>query len=731
MTTGLESLGYTSHYLDGWLEAEGEPPAVREAMGRHRLYTRAPVFVEPGELVTGSLFRATGNEPVANQVSAHHLHRPVIDAILASPAVSETDKAGLREKLERIAPTVVANAFPASYTDEERAASEAGTALCAHFNGHQVLDYPRLLGCGLGGLRDDVRTARARAGGDPDGFYRALEITLDGMSAYIRRHGEMAASLLRAGAAGASGRDPAALAAIRDTCLTVSSEAPRTFPQAVQLTWFGMMFGDYDSFGRLDQYLAPFFTGEEEARPWLAALWRKVEEHGAIINMTVGGCRPDGSDGVNVLTCLALRTTRELGNKSPNLCLRITADAPEELWREVHQSLGTGQSLPALYNDDLVVPLLERQGIATEDARDYCLAGCSQVVIPGRSHFTCDIGVFNSLKCLELALHDGLDPRTGRQAGPRTGKARDLATLDAVLDAWKAQVRHAVRIGTALADRDNAFRKDYVSCVRSLLTADCLQRGRGIFRGGARYNAVQHEIVGLTNTADSLAGIQAMVFESRALDLEALVGILDRDFADREDVRRALLERAPKFGNDDDRVDRLRVEVSRFFYDEVRARPATLGGFHWPGEVIFSYHADLAPFVGASADGRPAFTPLADSAGPAQGTDRHGPTAVLASMLKLPLDRCLTCCSLNLKFTPLLWNGNPDAIVHLLRGYFARGGYQLQVNVVDRRVLEEARRNPQAHRGLVVRVGGFSAWFTRLEPVLQEEIIRRTGHDAV
>jgi pyruvate-formate lyase len=721
-------MGYTTHYLDGWLEAEGEPSAVREAMGRHRLYTRGPVFVEPGELVTGSLFRATGNEPVANQISAHHLHRHVIEAVLASTAVSDAEKAGLREKLERIAPTVVANAFPSGYTDAERAATEAGTAICNHFNGHTVLDYPRLLARGLGGLGDDVRAARARAGSDPDGFYRSLEITLDGMAAYIRRHGEMAAHLLRAGA---PGHDPAALAAIRDTCLAISSLAPRTFPEAVQLCWFGMLFGDYDSFGRLDQYLAPFFAGEDEARPWLAALWRKVEEHGAIINMTVGGCRPDGSDGVNALTYLALRITRELGNKSPNLCLRIRAGSPEELWQEVHRSLGSGQSLPALYNDDLVIPLLEREGIASADARDYCLAGCSQVVIPGRSHFTCDIGVFNALKCLELALHDGLDPRTGRRAGPRTGPARDLGTFDAVFDAWKAQVRHAVSVGTGIADQDNRYRADFCSCVRSLLTADCLERGRGIFRGGARYNAVQHEIVGLTNTANALEGIRRMVFEDGTLGLEELVAILDRDFAEREDVRRVLFERVPKFGNDDDGVDGLRAGVSRFFYDEVRSRPAALGGFHWPGEVIFSYHADLAPYVGASADGRRAFSPLADSAGPTQGTDRRGPTAVLASMLKLPLDRCLTCCSLNLKFTPLLWNGDREKILHLLRGYFARGGFQLQVNVVDRRVLEEARRNPEAHRGLVVRVGGFSAYFTRLEPVLQEEIIHRTGHDAV
>ena len=345
----------------------------------------------------------------------------------------------------------------------------------------------------------------------------------------------------------------------------------------MQLAWFGMMFGDYDSFGRLDQYLGPFLAGEGEACAWLASLWRKVEEHGAIINMTIGGCRPDGADGVNALTFLALRTTRELGAKSPNLCLRIGPAASDGLWREVHRSLGSGQSLPALYNDDLVIPMLERRGIPAADARDYCLAGCSQVVIPGRSSFACDIGVFNALKCLELALHDGRDPRSGRQAGPRTGAAGGLAAFEAVLDAWKAQVRHAVRAGTAIADRDTLFRKDFCSCVRSLLTADCLERGRGIFRGGARYNAVQHEIVGLTNTANALAGIRQVVFDDRALGLEELVGILDRDWAGREDVRQTLLERAPKFGNDDDRVDGLRAEISRFFYDEVSSHPAAFG----------------------------------------------------------------------------------------------------------------------------------------------------------
>ena len=215
------------------------------------------------------------------------------------------------------------------------------------------------------------------------------------------------------------------------------------------------------------------------------------------------------------------------------------------------------------------------------------------------------------------------------------------------------------------------------------------------------------------------------------IGLEQLVTVLDADFEDHEGLRLRLLNGAPKFGNDDPSVDALRAQITSEFYQEVRSHHAEPGGFHWPGEVIFSYHVDLAPVVGASADGRRAGAPLADSAGAAQGTDLHGPTALLHSMLALPQDRCLTCCSLNVRFTPSLWTRGREEIIALFRSYFQRGGYQVQINVVDARTLQAARRDPASYRSLVVRVGGFSAYFTQLEPKLQEEIIRRTAHGSI
>jgi formate C-acetyltransferase len=732
--------GYHWHYLDGYLDAEGEPPAVREALARLRLLSRGPVFAAPGELVVGALHKSTGNEPLANRTSAHYVQRRVLDAIGAAGAAGAMRKSSLEAGIARLSDTVVDLAFPAGYSEEERLASESGTAMCCHFNGHMALDYGRLLGRGIRGLREDVRRHARRVGAgqesrDRQDFYRAMEITLDAIAVFIRRHGEEADRRARSPL---SGDSPQRLSLVRDICMRIAEEPPSGYLEALQLLWFGMMLGDYDSFGRFDQYLLPFYsesveTGAtgREIQEAMTGLWAKIEEHGAIMSMTIGGVRPDGGSGINPLTLLALRTTRELGRKSPNLCLRISSDSPAALWEEAHRSLTTGQSLPALYNEALIIPLLEKAGVAAEDARDFCLAGCSQVVIPGKSSFGCDMGAYNALKCLELALHDGWDPRTRKRAGPPTGRARDLFTFQAVREAWSSQVRHAVRMGASICNKDSLFRRNFCSTIRSLLTADCLERGAGIFRGGARYYAIQSEIVGLTNTANALAGIRKVVFEDRDMGLEQLVAALDSDFQGHEQLRLKLGNTVQKFGNDDPAVDGLRASISSEFYAELSSYAAEPGGIHWPGEVIFSYHVDLASQVGASADGRRAGTPLSDSAGPAQGTDLRGPTALLNSMLALPQERCMTCCSLNLKFTPSLWTGAREEVLSLFRSYFARGGFQLQVNVVDARTLEEARRNPAAFRSLVVRVGGFSAYFTQLEPRLQEEIIQRTAHGAL
>ena len=724
---------YHWFYLDGFINALNEPPAIREAMARHNLYTNAPVYINPGELIVGNLDWALYNEPVINRISAHYVQQSVIDNIMDEPSIDSNEKKLLKHKLKIFAPYVLYNKISNVLSEEEQLVKECGIASSCHFNGHMILDYSYILEKGLKGvLQDLIKFLNAELTDEQKQFYDALKITISGMMEYIKRHGDLAEELI---SNNNPNYDRDMLITIRDNCYTIAEETPQNFLQALQLLWFMMNFADYDSFGRFDQYMYPFYKKsaeegmtDDEALVYLKHLWNKIEQCGYILNMTIGGILPNGNDGVNELTYLALKITRQLRFKSPNLCLRIRSDSPYELWQEVYENLSTGQSLPALYNESLIIKIFENSGIKSEDARDFALAGCSQVFIPGKSSFACDMGEYNVLKCLELALHNGFDERLGKQVGPYTGTPDDLDTYEKFLDAYRKQIKYAIEMGVSINNKDYLVRNDDCSCVRSMFTRDCLAKGKGIFQGGARYYGVQNEVIGLTNTANSLMAIKKVVYEEKGLTLKELVDILDKNYEGNEDLRLMLLNRIPKFGNDIDEVDKIRADITEEFFKELNKHHAEPSGYHMPGEVIFTYHISHGKEAIASPDGRFAYEPLADSAGPSQGTDLNGPTAVINSMLKLPLELYKTCCCLNMKFSPSLWRSGKEKIISLFRSYFERGGYQLQINVVDKETLIEAKKNPEKFKSLVVRVGGYSAYFVTLPSELQDEIITRTEH---
>jgi formate C-acetyltransferase len=457
--------------------------------------------------------------------------------------------------------------------------------------------------------------------------------------------------------------------------------------------------------------------------------WIKIEECGAILNMTIGGRLADGSCAINPLTYLAMRATREMGFRSPNLSLRIRAGDPDELWQAAHQTLSTGQGLPALYNEDLIASMLAELGYPEREALDYSLAGCSQVILPGRSNFACDVGCYNLLKALELALHDGYDPILGQQVGPHTGALETLDSYDRLEQAYHRQMRSMTRLGVAINDKDMFLRQKEGACVRSLLTMDCLEQGRGIFHGGARFYNIQNEACGITNTANALVALKTLVFEEGVISLDRLVAILDHDWEGQEALRLRFKNKPAKFGNNQAEVDAIRARIAADWYHEIQQYPAVLGGFHWPGEVVFVYHEQHGAYTAASADGRKAREPLANSAGATSGTDLSGPTALMNSMWKIPQDQCRTCCVLNLRFSKKVWKEAWQAMQDLMQTYFSQGGYQMQVNLVSRDELLAARQNPEQYASLIVRVGGFSDYYVRLSASLQEEILARTEHE--
>lgn len=712
-------------YLEGFAAALDEPFEIREAKARLNFYQQVPIEILPGEYIVGQI---DWDEPLVSYVSNTHIKEAVLETIMQS-RLPEVEKQRIQAMIAAVRPFCF-DPWP-HLTEAERLAQQSHLAPSTFFNGHIVPDYGYLLRRGFGGVLEDIAGYQNRPLAPIErNFYAAMEITVRGMAAFVGRYADLAESLL---AEARPDHDPNALRHIQITCRNVAWQPARSLPEALQLIWFVMCFVDYDSFGRFDQYALPGYEnsraagmGDEETLLWLKYLWIKIEESGSILNMTIGGRRADGSSAVNPLTELALHATREMHFRSPNLALRIRAEDSLELWQSVYTSLATGQGLPALYNDDLIVKMLVSLGYPEHESLDFSLAGCSQVILPGRSNFACDVGCYNLAKALELALHDGFDPLLGQQVGPHTGPAAGLNTFEQLKAAYDRQMRFMTRIGVSINDKDTFLRQREGACVRSLLTMDCLERGRGIFHGGARFYNIQNEACGITNAANSLYALQKLVYEKPVLPLERLVSIMDGNWEGHEALRLRFRNKVDKFGNDCQSVDSLRASLAGDWYREIQQYPAVLGGFHWPGEVVFTYHLWHGEHTAASADGRKCGEPLASSAGAASGTDQSGPTALMNSMLAIPQEECRTCCVLNLRFSKKVWAGEPGAVIDLLRVYLSQGGFQMQINLVCREDLLAARAHPEQYGDLIVRVGGFSDYYVRLAEKLQVEILART-----
>ncbi|MCL2741405.1 MAG: hypothetical protein FWE70_04760 [Oscillospiraceae bacterium] len=727
---------HTHHYLDGFFAVETDYPGLREGHGRRRLYSEAQVFVEPGDLIVGRLDRALERELVTAFTCLRHIHEiheGRIAAFMADEGISAAEKADVKSRIEAIKEYSPAKGMYDAMTPEQRAMERSGAALAQWYNGHIAMDFGHALRTGLGPMASSLR-ARMAGHGRP-GFHEALALTAEGMGAHIRRHADLARSLI----GGGGGHDDADLAAIAEACESVAEGPARSFREAVQLQWFLMTFTEYDSFGRYDQYMLPFYerdlaTGaitRGQAKDFLKDMMRRVEGNGGILNMTIGGLTPDGGDAVSDLTYLIMEATRELRMKGPNLCLRIRADSDPRLWEEAMESLSTGQSLPALYNDDVYVPMMGRAGFGEADSNGYTLIGCSQAAVPYTSNLNCAVGLFTPAKMLELALHDGYDTRTEAQVGPHTGDAAGFTDFGQVMEAYGAQMRHCVAMGVSMANMDMRARRRVLSSSRTLLMPECVERGLGFHEGGCSSYGAHSQIVGLTNVADSLAAIKEVVFDQGHCAMGELIEALDADFMGHEGLRARLMA-APKFGNDIAYVDGLRARVTSDIYAEITSYPAELGGRFWAGEVIFIFHFGQGACVGALPDGRRAYGPLADSAGAGQGRDMGGVTALLKSCARLPFGEAFyTSVNLNVKFGRVLWDGQRDKVKVLLMEYFAMGGGQLQVNVADAAELREAMERPEEHKSLTVRVGGFSAYFTQLPREQQLEIASRTTHESL
>ncbi|MFW9827171.1 MAG: glycyl radical protein [Candidatus Thorarchaeota archaeon] len=547
---------------------------------------------------------------------------------------------------------------------------------------------------------------------------------------------------------------------ISKICHNISGNPPSNFREALQLIYFthlicGLEDGGFAiSVGRLDQYLYPYFIKdlknneitEEEVKFLLecffiklSTLWNYVISKGVVAvegppiaeNLVIGGLDRQGIDAVNELSYIILDAYTNIKTVQPTFCIRIHKNTSDNFVKKVAHSIKKGVSID-LFNDDLMIPALTNKGFTFEDARDYAPIGCVEPQHPCKSFGSTNANQFNVVKCLELTLNNGIDSITRKEYGLKSDKK--ITSYEDLWIAFKNQMKYFIDYMTnTMYYLDKAIAELIPQPFLSTTIDNCIEQGLDVTEGGAVYNFTGTQLIGLATVADSLAVIKKVVFEDKVLPFEELVQMLAKSFRGvyqgkkGTEWREFFVNRIPKFGNDNDYVDEIAAKVAKFYCDEVSNHSNYRGGKFNPGIYSTTFHLALGVFTGASADGRRKTEPLSNGIGPTSGMDKNGPTAILNSVKKLNNELMTNGNSLILAFHPNTLK--LEVLIPLIRTFFGpRGGYQIQFNVVGKETLCEAQNNPDDYRGLVVRVAGYSVYFTELSKNAQDEIIARTEY---
>jgi trans-4-hydroxy-L-proline dehydratase len=629
--------------------------------------------------------------------------------------------------------------------------------------GHTVLD-DKIYRKGMIDFKRDIAETIAALNflADPQAYskleqLKAMDIACDAAILFASRHAQRAAEMA------ASESDPARkaeLAKIADVCSHVPAHAPRDFHEALQYYWFCHLaviteLNGWDSFnpGHLDQHLLPFYRRGladgtltyEKARELLETFFIKFNNHPAppkvgvtaaesgtftdFANINIGGLLTDGADGSNEVSHLLLDIIDEMHLLQPSSNLQLSQKTPDALLKHALRVICKGYGFPSIFNTDIVIEEQLRQGKSLEDARAGGCSGCVETGAFGKEAFILT-GYFNLVKILEITLHDGCDPRTGKQLGLRIGDPDKFDSFDALFLAYRRQVQHFLEIKL----RGNQIIEQMYSALMpapflSVVTDDCIRNGKDYNAGGARYNNSYVQFVGIGSLTDSLSVLKQVVFDDRTMPLSELRRALDANFDGHEPLRQRFMNRMHKYGNDDQYADQIMVRAFQMLIDELDGRPNSKGGHYRVEMLPTTSHVYFGSVTGATPDGRKSGLPLSEGISPAQGADRQGPTAVFKSAAKM--DHVKTGGTLlNMKFTPALVSDDIgiDKMAHLVRSYFKLGGHHVQFNVVRAETLREAQSAPEQHRDLIVRVAGYSDYFCDLSQELQNEIITRTEH---
>jgi formate C-acetyltransferase len=745
---------------------------VQRALSFAYLLEHKTITIQPGELIVGEKGESAKAAPTFPELCCHSLED--LDTLDSRPLTSFRVSRQVRKTYaDKIIPfwqgRTMRDRLFAEMTPEWLDAYSAGIFtefMEQRAPGHTVLD-DKIYHSGMLDFQEriDESLAKLDFDNDPEANdkreeLQAMKITSSALIGFAERYSLLAKQLAT------TENDAirrAEMEKIADVCSHIPAYAPRDFHEALQYYWFVHLgvtteLNTWDAYspGHLDQHLQSFYEvgiaegslTSEHAKELLSCFWIKFNNQPAppkvgvtaaesgtytdFAQINLGGLRPDGSDGVNPVTYLILDVIEDMRLLQPSTSIQVSEKSPDAFIKRAAKIIRTGFGQPSVFNSDLIVRELMRMGKSAIDARCGGSSGCVEVGAFGKENYNLT-GYFNLPKVLELALHDGYDPRTKKQLGPHTGDPRCFTQFDDLFSAFETQLNHFIGIkirGNKVIERLYA---EYMPVpFLSLLTDDCIANGRDYHNGGARYNTTYIQGVGLGTMTDALSALKTHVFDRHEFSMDEILRLLDNNFEGSERTRQLLLNRTPKYGNDDDAADDLMVRTFEAYFKAIDGHPNTKGGKYHINLLPTTCHIYFGSVTGATPDGRLAGKPLSEGVSPVQGADKHGPTAVVRSVSKM--DQVRTGGTLlNQKFTPQVLSSEEgiNGIVGLIRGYFKLNGHHIQFNVVDAKTLRAAQDNPEQYRSLIVRVAGYSDYFCDLSKELQDEIITRTAYEEI
>ncbi|MDD5311615.1 MAG: pyruvate formate lyase family protein [Dehalococcoidia bacterium] len=744
---------------------EGEPMVIRRAKALEHILRNMTIYIQDHECIVGNYAESPHDIFMPIDMTWRSFRRAVVEEDGKS-LLDDKGKAELQELCRywdgKSVRDIQVKAFEGCPQLDKYWQYE-GTYLWSHWYGLGVPDYEKLLKIGLKGILaqieerlQEIRNTIPYDYFQQKNFLEAAAMSIKAVIAWAHRYADKARELA------GSEKNPQRkkeLEAIAATCDRVPENPARTFQEALQSFYFVHCVTrqiEFVSTGigiRFDLCMGPFYKKDIEAGritrgdalDLLKRLWIKFEGQGfaysqtlsgiyggvqTLSAMNIGGVDRDGNDVTNEMTYLVLDTAKEMMTLQPNITLRIHKGTPTELFNRATDVIATGVGYPSLFNDEALVPLLQRWGSPLEEARDYAMAGCVYIEIPGKNGHRRMAGYFNLAKCLWWALHRGINPKTGEQYGAPTKDPATFKSIEEVMDAFLEQVRFFVHKMIQIEEVTRSVYEEYLPLpFLSAVTKGCIERGKdlGSFKDPNDGICNYAVAAGQANVADALAAIRKFVFDNKEISMKELIAVLDKNWAGNEVLHQKILTQAPKFGNNDDYVDQIcnfvhckTEEIIEEIADKYGAR------YHFDGSVVSTGYS-LGADTPATPDGRRDGDELSDaSLSPMIGRDVKGPTAVLASCAKIdPLKGYNQL--LNQRFLPQFLKGaNKDVFVNYLKSWRDLRIPHIQFNVVDSETLRDAQKHPEKYTNLVVRVAGYSAYFVDLSKGLQDSIISRT-----